>query len=89
MTLDFEMVISAGKVADLQRVGVLSSLGEFSIYLYVYCEVFKVAVDVFSQHFSLARAFPGSARRASRCGKTIGSKVIIFKCGLLEILTLL
>ena len=26
------MVVSAGKVADLQRVGMLSSLGEFSIY---------------------------------------------------------
>ena len=26
-----QMVVSAGKVADLQRVGMLSSLGEFSI----------------------------------------------------------
>ena len=32
MILHFEMVVSAGKVADLQRVGTLSSLGEFSIY---------------------------------------------------------
>ena len=31
VTLHFEMVVSAGKVADLQRVGMLSSLGEFSI----------------------------------------------------------
>ena len=30
MTLHFEMVVSAGKVADLPRVGMLSSLGEFS-----------------------------------------------------------
>ena len=33
-TLHFEMVVSAGKVADLQRVGMLSSLGEFSISWY-------------------------------------------------------
>ena len=31
MTLHFEMVVSGGKVADHQRVGILSSLGEFSI----------------------------------------------------------
>ena len=31
--LHFEMVVSASKVADLQRVGMLSSLGEFSISL--------------------------------------------------------
>ena len=31
MTLHFEMVVSAGKVADLERVGMLSSLEEFSI----------------------------------------------------------
>ena len=31
VTLHFEMVVSADKVADLQRVGMLSSLGEFSI----------------------------------------------------------
>ena len=30
VTLHFEMVVSAGKVADLQRVGMISSLGEFS-----------------------------------------------------------
>ena len=29
-TLHFEMVVSAGKMADLQRVGVLASVGEFS-----------------------------------------------------------
>ena len=33
MTLHFEIVVSAGKVADLQRVGMLSSWGEFSISL--------------------------------------------------------
>ena len=31
MTLFSEVVVSAGKVADLQRVGMLSSLGKFSI----------------------------------------------------------
>ena len=31
VTLHFEMVVSAGEVAHLQRVGILSSLGEFSI----------------------------------------------------------
>ena len=31
MTLHFEMVVSGGKMADLERVGILSSLGEFSI----------------------------------------------------------
>ena len=31
MILHFEMVVSAGKVADLQRVGMLSILGESSI----------------------------------------------------------
>ena len=31
VTLHFEVVVSGGKVADLQRVGILSSLGEFSI----------------------------------------------------------
>ena len=31
VTLHFEIVVSAGKVAELQRVGVLSILGEFSI----------------------------------------------------------
>ena len=33
MTFHFEMVVSAGKVAGLQRVGMLSSLGEFSLSL--------------------------------------------------------
>ena len=33
VTLHFEMVVSAGKVADLQRVGILSSLEEFSIFM--------------------------------------------------------
>ena len=32
MPLHFEMVVSAGKAADLQSVGMLSSLGEFSIF---------------------------------------------------------
>ena len=31
VTLHFEMLVSAFKVADLQRVDMLSSLGEFSI----------------------------------------------------------
>ena len=33
LTLHFDRVVSGGKVADLQRVGMLSSLGEFSISL--------------------------------------------------------
>ena len=37
VTLHFEKVVSAGKVADLQRVGMLSSLGEFSISLRTAC----------------------------------------------------
>ena len=34
VTLHFEVVVSAGKVAGLQRVGMLSSLEEFSIPTY-------------------------------------------------------
>ena len=34
VTLHFEMVVSGSKVADLQRVGMLSSLGEFSISIF-------------------------------------------------------
>ena len=36
MTLHFEMVVSAGKVADLQRVGMFSCLGELSISIYIH-----------------------------------------------------
>ena len=33
VTLHFEMVVSADKVADLQRVGILSGLREFAMSL--------------------------------------------------------
>ena len=36
VTLHFEIVVSAGKVADLQRVGILSSFGELSILLFLF-----------------------------------------------------
>ena len=32
VTLHFETVVSTGKVANLQKVGMLSSLGKFSIF---------------------------------------------------------
>ena len=47
MTLHFE-IVSAGKVADLQRVGMFSSLGEFSISLYSHATLkfFKARMDL-------------------------------------------
>ena len=37
------MVVSAGKVADIERVGMLSGLGEFSIYIFGFQNLALVA----------------------------------------------
>ena len=47
VTLHFETVVSAGKVANLQRVGMLSSLGKFSIFQFLHLQLVSSLVRFF------------------------------------------